>query len=166
MLNNKTEKYLTLIIIILGFFYSCFIGYKNINKYDVLKNIDGKIQNTYFFEKEGGTPSHWHEADKILKQKKDNSYLFSENKYEFNYLPPRLVYLYYNFINKDIKGKINKNNEEVFITSNNKFGLLLIFNLFYLICLINLYISLKKNFSNLNILSSLTIFFSYLLSRH
>ena len=165
MLNNKLKKYLTLIIILLGFFYSCFLGYNYINKYDVLKNVDGQIQNTYFFEKEGGTPSYWHEAYKIKKERENNlkNFISSGNKYEFEYLPSRLVYFYYALVGQKIKKKIANTNEEVFITNNYKFGLILIQNLFYLICLIYFYISLRVYFPNISIitLSSIFLFLSF-----
>ena len=34
------------------FIYSCFLGNKYIKKYDLIKNIDGKFKNVYFFSKE------------------------------------------------------------------------------------------------------------------
>ena len=95
MLNGKINNYLAYIIIFLGFSYSCFVGLKYLEKYDDYKNINGNIENTYFFEKEGGTPTFWEEASTIKEEIKNKNFFSTGNKYEFKYLPSRLIYFYY-----------------------------------------------------------------------
>ena len=60
---NKKNIYFIYLIIILGFLYSCFVSFKYLEKYDVID--DKKLINPYFFAKEGGTPTFWHEAHEI-----------------------------------------------------------------------------------------------------
>lgn len=163
MFNQKKNLYFGLIIIFLGFFYSCFVGHKYIKQFDVLMNINSKTINTYFFEKEGGTPSYWNEAAIIKEEINDKNFFLTGNRYEFKYLPPRLVYLYYKLIGKEIKTQINNSDDEVFQVDNGKFGLILIQNFFYLISLIYLLFSVKKYYSNNNILALMVslIFLSF-----
>ena len=148
MLNEKINNYLAYLIIFLGFSYSCFIGFKYLEKYDVYKNINGNIENTYFFEKEGGTPTFWEEASKIKEEIKNKSFFSTGNKYEFKYLPSRLIYFYYELVGDEIKTIDKNSNQKIFKKNNNKFGLIFIQNLLYSFSLIFLFYSFKKYFFN------------------
>ena len=86
---NEKNIYFIYLIIILGFLYSCFVGFKYIEKYDLID--DKKLTNPYFFAKEGGTPTFWHEAHEIKTNIKKKGYFKSGYKYEFEYLPSKLV---------------------------------------------------------------------------
>ena len=130
---NEKNIYSIYLIIILGFLYSCFVGFKYIEKYDLID--DKKLTNPYFFAKEGGTPTFWHEAHEI----KTKGYLKSGYKYEFEYLPSKIIFLYYKVINEDIKIYDDTLKKEIFKINNKKFGLIIFQNLIYSLHHLNLY---------------------------
>ena len=139
MLDEKIKNYLVYLVILFGFFYSCFVGLKYIQKYDVYETISEETFNPYFFAKEGGTPSYWHEAADIQNDIKTQ-------KYEFKYLPPKIVYFYYKLINEDIKTFSEISNQYVLKKDNKKFGLIILQIFLYFLCLQFLY---KKVFKKL-----------------
>ena len=153
MKKNKYYFYLTFFLVLIGFIYSSVTAYKYIEKYDILKNINGNLKNIYFFEKEGGTPTFWHEASKIKREITDKPFIETGNKYEFNYLPSRIIYFYYNLIGEDIKIK------DKFKTNNSKFGLIILQNFLYFVSLLSLLYVLFKKYSYQNIFSIIGIAF-------
>ena len=158
MIKNKIN-YLTFLIIFFGLFLSLFLSNSYIKKYDVVKKIDGQYVNTYFFQKEGGVPTFWEEAHKIKTEISDKNFFSTGNKYETKYLPSRLIYLYFSFINKDIKIDYENSNQVIFKTDNGKIGLILIQNFLYFICLISLFLTIKKYVSSLNSIILFFVFF-------
>ena len=115
---KKKINHLTFLIILIGFLFSCFTANKYLKRYDVIQNINGKYQNTYFFQKEGGIPSFWQEAFKIKSEIKKKNFLSSGDKYEVQYLPSRLIYIYYSIIDKDIKTQHNDTDQAIFKSNN------------------------------------------------
>ena len=143
---NEKKLYYIYLLIILGFLYSCFVGFKYLEKYDVVDNK--KLINPYFFAKEGGTPTFWHEAHNIKTNIKKKGYLKSGYKYEFEYLPSKLIFLYYKIINEDIKVYDVSLKKEVFKINNKKFGLIIFQNLIYYFSVLYLFLNVKKFFTN------------------
>ncbi len=159
---KKKINYFTLFIIFSGFVLSCFISNNYIEKYDNIKNINGIYVNTYFFQKEGGVPSYWEEAHKIKTEISEKKFIYTGNKYETKYLPSRLLFLYYSLINKEIKSEYKDSNQIVFNTDNGKIRLAIIQNFLYFLCLIYLFLTLKKYWPNVN--SSVLFFVFFFLS--
>jgi len=160
MLRNKLNIYYAGIIIFFGFIYSCIIAYNYLEKYDVLKNVNNNLINTYFFEKEGGTPTFWYEANKIQEDIVTKNFFASGNKYETKYLPSRLVYLYYYLFDEEILILDTLTKKKVFKPNNGKFGLIIIQNILYSLSLFYFFINLYKKFSNQNIFAIYsTLFF-------
>ena len=143
---NEKNIYLIYLIIILGFLYSCFVGFKYLEKYDIID--DRKLINPYFFAKEGGTPTFWHEAHDIKTNIKKKGYFKSGYKYEFEYLPSKIIFLYYKIINEDIKIYDESIKKEVFKINNKKFGLIIFQNLIYYFSVLYLFLNVKKFFKN------------------
>ena len=143
---NKKNIYFIYLIIILGFLYSCFVSFKYLKKYDVID--DKKLINSYFFAKEGGTPTFWHEAHDIKTNIKKKGYFKSGYKYEFEYLPSKLIFFYYKIINEDIKVYDDTLKKEIFKINNTKFGLIIFQNLIYYFSVLYLFLNVKKLFSN------------------
>ena len=143
---NEKNIYSIYLIIILGFLYSCFVGFKYIEKYDLID--DKKLTNPYFFPKEGGTPTFWHEAHEIKTNIKKKGYFKSGYKYEFEYLPSKIIFLYYKVINEDIKVYDDTLKKEIFKINNKKFGLIIFQNLIYYFSVLYLFLNLKNFFSN------------------
>lgn len=156
---KKKIDYLTFFIIFSGFVFSCLVGNNYIKKYDTIRSINGKYVNTYFFQKEGEVPTFWEEANQIKKEIAEKNFFSTGNKYETKYLPSRLIYLYFSFINKDIKIDYENSNQVIFKTDNGKIGLILIQNFLYFICLISLFLTIKKYVSSLNSIILFFIFF-------
>ena len=160
MPKNKLNIYYAGIIIFLSFTYSCIIAYNYLEKYDVLKIVNNELINTYFFEKEGGTPTFWYEANKIREDTVTKNFFASGNKYETKYLPSRLVYLYYHLLDEEILIQDTLTKKKVFKTNNGKFGIIIIQNILYSFSLFFLFINFYKKFSNQNIFAIyLTLFF-------
>ena len=148
MLQKEKTIYFLYLIIIFGFLYSCFVGFKYLEKYD---HTDKKsLTNYYFFAKEGGTPSFWHEAHEIKKNIKKDGYFKSGNKYEFEYLPSKIIFFYYKIINEDIKVYDNILDREFFKVKNKKFGLIIFQNLIYCLSVLYLLFNTKKPLINSN----------------
>ena len=143
---NKKNIYFIYLIIILGFLYSCFVSFKYLKKYDVID--DKKLINSYFFAKEGGTPTFWHEAHDIKTNIKKKGYFKSGYKYEFEYLPSKLIFFYYKIINEDIKVYDDTHKKEIFKINNKKFGLIIFQNLIYYFSVLYLFLNVKKFVSN------------------
>ena len=143
---NKKNIYFIYLIIILGFLYSCFVSFKYLEKYDVID--DKKLINPYFFAKEGGTPTFWHEAHDIKTNIKKKGYFKSGYKYEFEYLPSKLIFFYYKIINEDIKVYDDTHKKEIFKINNTKFGLIIFQNLIYYFSVLYLFLNVKKFVSN------------------
>ena len=148
ILSNLRDNKFIIFILLTGFFYSSFIGFDHIAKYDVNKINNNSTYNNYFFEKEGGTPSFWHEAHDISVTTKDDSYFKSGHKYEFKYLPSKIIFIYYKIIGEDIKVFDKNFNQEVFKTNNKKFGLIIFQNFLYFISVFYLVLSLKQKHKN------------------
>jgi|TARA_Y100000389_G_C17466942_1_gene526521 hypothetical protein len=149
MQNDKIKNYSVYLIIFFGFFYSCFVGLKYIEKYDVYEVKAGQVSNPYFFAKEGGTPNYWFEASDIKDDLKKKNYFETGNKYEFKYLPPRVVYLYYELINENIKFFYKSTNQYVLKKDNKKSGLIVLQIILYFLSILFLYKKLiNKIFEN------------------
>ncbi len=155
----KKINYFTFFIIFSGFVFSCLVANNYIKKYDIIKNINGKYLNTYFFQKEGGVPTFWEEAYKIKNEISEKNFFSTGNKYETKYLPSRLIFLYYSFINKNIKTNYKNSDQVIFKTNNGKKGLILIQNFLYFTCLIFLFLTLKKYVSSFNSVILFFVFF-------
>jgi len=162
MLSSLRDNKFIIFILLSGFFYSNLVGYNYIAKYDINKINDKSTYNTYFFEKEGGTPSFWHEAHDISEKTKDSSYFKSGHKYEFKYLPSKIVFIYYKIVGEDIKVFDKNYNQEIFKINNKKFGLIILQNFLYFISIFCLILSLKINQkNNYFIFIPLVIFLSF-----
>ncbi|AFS47276.1 hypothetical protein HIMB5_00005080 [alpha proteobacterium HIMB5] len=163
MMKNRFYTIYAFLIIFFGLIYSCLTAYNYIERYDVLKNVNENLTNTYFFKKEGGTPTFWYEANKIKEDIVIKSFFASGNKYEFKYLPSRLVYLYYYLINEEIIIQDNLTKEKVFKTNNGKLGLIIIQNILYFFSLFYLYKTLHNKYSDQNIFAiySILLFLSF-----
>ena len=88
---SRSSIYLTIII---AFLASVLLSYHYISKYDRLKtSTNGNHEHAMI---KVATTNHWAEADKILKDiKSGKNYFASGKEYYDEFLPPRLLALYY-----------------------------------------------------------------------
>jgi len=88
---SRSSIYLTIII---AFLASVLLSYHYISKYDGLK-VSTNDNREYAMIKIAVT-NHWVEADRILKDIKSGKSYFASGKEHYDeFLPPRLLALYY-----------------------------------------------------------------------
>ena len=125
---SRSSIYLTIII---AFLASVLLSYHYISKYDCLKTSTNNICEGSAMLKIAVT-NQWVEADKILKDiKSGKSYFAAGKEYYDEFLPPRLLALYYYITGHEISdSKMN------FKINNGKLPYLIIKTLLYYLALL------------------------------
>ena len=124
---SRSSIYLTIII---AFLASVLLSYHYISKYDHLKSSTNNNREHAMLKIAVGI--HWGEADKILKDIKSGKSYFASGKEHYDeFLPPRLLALYYYITGYEIYD--SKMNLKV---SNGKLPYLIIKTLLYYLALL------------------------------
>jgi len=131
MTNHKIYSKLSInIIIVLSFLLSVTLSFHYLSKYDKLIKVEGTGGLIHPMLK-SSIGNHWHEADEIITDIKSNKNFFTYGSEYDEFLPQRILALYYHIIDKPIFDE-NRNYE----TNNGKFLYLTLKTLLFYLALI------------------------------
>ena len=131
MINHRIYSRLSInIIIILSFLLSITLSFHYLSKYDKLIKVEGTEGLIHPMIK-SAVAHHWDEADEIITDIKNKKNFFEYGREYDEFLPQRILALYYYIANKPIYDE-NKN----FETNNGKFLYLTLKTLLFYLVLI------------------------------
>ena len=131
MINHKIFSKLSInIVIILSFLLSISLSFFYLSKYDKLIEVKNKKDLTHPMLK-SAVGNHWDEADEIITDIKNKKNFFEYGKEYDEFLPQRILALYYYIIDEPIYDE-DKN----FETNNGKFLYLILKTLLFYSALI------------------------------
>lgn len=135
----KKDLWIAITIIIFSFFISVSLSKYYLKKFD---NYDAYQKNNHPMIKIA-VKNHWYEASKILSDfNNGKSFLKSGNNNLDEFLPPKILSLYYIFIGDKIYHKKN-----IIKTNNGKLTYLILKSFFYFFFIFILYLNVVKIFN-------------------
>ena len=152
MILDFKRFFIPTLIIFISIIYSAKIIQKNLNSYD----------NYSFYQNENhpmiksSVENHWSEANRIIiDYKSGKKFLESGKLKEDEFLPQKILALYYLITNEDMMKK------NIIKADNGKFLYLLLKSFFYFVCVFILFIKIQKKYSSkitVTIISFLCLF--------